>query len=419
MARGKRNASFEQHDLFDGTEFTGFGPSRFHPDVAAAATHSVFVKSLSQLRDQVRQHAPKLPGVYGMLNAKGKIVYVGKAKSLRTRLLSYFRTNSRDPKAGRILRQTRVLVWEQTADEFSALLRELELIQRFRPRMNVVGQPGRRRYRYLCVGREPARCLYVAREPNPKDLACYGPFVGQDRIASVCRWLNDAFGLRDCSTKHPIAFADQPKLFPTDGGAGCLRYELGSCLGPCAGFVTRRKYGAAVRALVKFLDGHNSQLLEQLHAKMLAAAQQFAYERAGVLRDQYSEIAWVDHRLSMLRRSRNQHAFVYKMPTEAGQVAVWYLLNRGQVWAAVHEPTTLHDMAQTADLIEAVARTPLGVGPVKQCVDSILLVAAWLKKHPMDKANLVPAAEVVQLLRQPMLVVFSPDSARALPTATA
>ena len=87
------------------------------------------------------------------IDSKGRVVYIGKAKCLRTRLLSYFRANSRHPKAGKILRNTRVLVWEETADEFAALLRELELIRHFRPRFNVLGMPGQRRYIYLCLGR--------------------------------------------------------------------------------------------------------------------------------------------------------------------------------------------------------------------------------------------------------------------------
>ena len=79
---------------------------------------------------------PTQPGVYKFRDARGRVIYVGKAKNLRARLLSYFRVNSRDPKAGRILDHTRVLLWEETADEFAALLRELELILRLNPQLH-------------------------------------------------------------------------------------------------------------------------------------------------------------------------------------------------------------------------------------------------------------------------------------------
>src|SRR5207248_6749812 len=167
------------------------------------------------------------------------------ANSLRARLLSYFRANSRDPKAGRIVRHTCTLVWERAENEFAALLRELELIQLFRPRFNVLGQPGRQRYFYVCLGRPPAPYAYVAREPAAKDLGSYGPFVGRGAADQAVRRLNDVFRLRDCPAGEPVLFADQRELFPAARGAKCLRYELDTCLGPCGGFCTRRDYAAA------------------------------------------------------------------------------------------------------------------------------------------------------------------------------
>ncbi|MBL8865669.1 MAG: nucleotide excision repair endonuclease, partial [Planctomycetia bacterium] len=142
--------------LFTEPAFTGFGPSRFLPDGNDGEWQLAKRKSTQQLRQIVRDSVPKRPGVYGMLDKHNRVIYVGKAKNLRSRLLSYFRPASRHPKAGKIIARTRWLVWEHAADELAALLRELELIRRYRPRYNVLGQPGRERYRYLCVGRGPA-----------------------------------------------------------------------------------------------------------------------------------------------------------------------------------------------------------------------------------------------------------------------
>ena len=122
-------------------------------------------KRPSRLRDKVRRHGPRRPGVYGMVDGRGELIYVGKAKCLRTRLLSYFRAASRGDKAGRIIDHTRALVWEYAPSEFAALLRELELIRRWKPGYNVQGLPGRRRSCYVCLGRKPAPYLFVARTP--------------------------------------------------------------------------------------------------------------------------------------------------------------------------------------------------------------------------------------------------------------
>src|SRR5262249_38811494 len=149
---------------------------------------------------------------------------------------------------------TATLVWEHLPDELNALLRELELIRRFRPRFNVLGQPGRQRYVYLCLGRGPAAQAYLSREATGKELAWYGPFVGRGRMDDVVRRLNYEFKLRDCATTVPVRFAEQGALFDGEQAAACLRYELGTCLGPCGGFCTTSEYTAKVKAAKAFLD---------------------------------------------------------------------------------------------------------------------------------------------------------------------
>ena len=149
--------------LFSSPLFTGFGPNHLEPASPPP--------SLSQIHGhwcrpsaRGRELCPRRPGVYGMLDPDGKLIYVGKAKSLRVRLLSYFRPKSRDRKAGRILGSTRSIVWECLPSEFAALLRELELIRRWRPRFNVQGQP-HRRTAHLRLPGTTARRPRVSRGP--------------------------------------------------------------------------------------------------------------------------------------------------------------------------------------------------------------------------------------------------------------
>src|SRR5580692_12968402 len=203
-------------NLFPIEPFDGFGPSKFRPLEEEIVGRQLRGKRPSRLRQGVRDHAPRLPGVYGMIDERGRIIYVGKAKNLRSRLLSYFRTNSRDPKAGRIIQHTRVLVWEQTGDEFAALLRELELIQTFRPRFNVLGLPGLQRHHYICIGKSPAALVYVTNKPTGKETRIYGPLVARSKSDDAVRRLNDWFKLRDCPQTVTMAFSDQPEIFPTD-----------------------------------------------------------------------------------------------------------------------------------------------------------------------------------------------------------
>ncbi len=378
--------------LFAEPAFEGFGPSRFLPDGDAAEWRSAIRKSTKQLRQAVRESAPKRPGVYGMIDRHHRVIYVGKAKNLRSRLLSYFRPASRHPKAGKIIARTRLLVWEHAADELAALLRELELIRRYRPRYNVVGQPGRERYRYLCVGRGPAAYAYVTREPTGKEPACYGPFVGRDQLTAAARRLNDFFRLRDCAATQRMRFAEDAALFAEPLAAGCLRHELGLCLGPCAGFTSRRACANAARSLRKFLDGEDDDILHRLKSDMAVAAAAQQYERAASLRDRHAEVDWLAQRLATLRTSREQAALVYELAGADGR-RVWYLLNRGQVWAAVHEPTDAESRRRVRELLEAVAVSIPKFG--RTCVDSVLLVSAWFRRRPDERARVRPAADVL------------------------
>src|SRR5262249_44674603 len=252
---------------------------------------------------------PRHPGIYGMLDPRGNLIYVGKAKCLRARLMSYFRVRSRDDKAGRIIDHTRTVVWEQAPNEFAALIRELELIRRFRPRYNVQGQPGMRRYSYVCLGRAPAPYAYVTREPTGKETAWFGPVVSAARAGEAVRRLNDWFRLRDCSQKQRLCFSDQPELFEIDRTPGCLRFEIATCMGPCAGNCSRDEYGAQVRAARAFLEGKNLEPLQTLEAAMLAAASAFQFERASALRDKLADLRWLSDRLTWLRSARDQHSF--------------------------------------------------------------------------------------------------------------
>ena len=122
-----------------------------------------------------------------MVDGTGRLIYVGKAKALRVRLLSYFRSKSRDPKAGRILALTRSLVWEPCHHELAALIRELELIRRWRPHFNVKDKPTRQRPTYICVGRQPAPHLFLSRQAPSGVLASFGPFQAGSRLTDVVR----------------------------------------------------------------------------------------------------------------------------------------------------------------------------------------------------------------------------------------
>jgi excinuclease ABC subunit C len=384
--------------LFPDRRFAGFGPTRLDPAPAPPALHYVMARQPAALRARLRQKCPRRPGVYGMVDPRGTLIYVGKAKCLRTRLLSYFRTLSRDPKAGRILDHTRAIVWEYAPSEFAALLRELELIRRWKPAYNVQGLPGRRRAVYIALGRKPAPYLFVTRQPPADALACYGPLHGGQRVGEAVRRLNDLFRLRDCEQSQKMHFADQGELFPVLRPAGCLRYEIGTCSGPCAGAVSRAGYGRQVRSARAFLDGTDDRVLRTLEREMAAASAAKAYERAAALRDKLDVLSWLADRLGWLQRARAEHTFVYPVTGYDGRT-LWYLIHRGRVRAVVPAPRDPTSRQSARAAIEAVfaAQGREGTAVPADQVDHILLVAGWFHKHEDERQRLLSPADALAL----------------------
>jgi excinuclease ABC subunit C len=373
--------------LFPVDTFAGFGPTVVRPADFAPLLGRIKSRRQAKFRVGVRKVAPRVPGVYGMLGRHGELIYVGKAKSLRARLMSYFR-ESRDPKAGRILQHTHTLVWESVPDEFAALVRELELIRRHRPRFNVLGQPGRQRYCYICLGRAPAAYAYVNRSPNGKDLGVYGPLTSASRAGEAVRRLNDWYRLRDCAQTIAMHFADQGVLFEQERAPGCLRHDIGTCSGPCVGSCTRPAYGAQVRSAKRFLDGVDDRPLKDLAAKMQEAAATFQFERAAALRDRLAAIEWLWEKLNWLRNARKENTFIYPLTGISGRT-VWYLIHRGRVRGACYLPTCPATAKTSQQLLADVYARDPGPGVTPGQVDHVLLVSAWFRKHPTERDGLI------------------------------
>jgi excinuclease ABC subunit C len=366
--------------LFAQLGFTGFGPTAYTPDGAPAQPAAVRGSRPARLRAAVRRACPRQPGVYGMLDAAGELVYVGKAKCLRTRLLSYFRPNSRDPKAGRIVEAARVVAWEPAACEFAALLRELELIRRWRPRFNVQGQPRRLRRCYVCVGRRPAPYVFLAPKPPATASVCFGPAPNGNTLREAVRRVNDWFRLRDCPQKQTMVFADQRELFPVERSPGCLRHEIGACLAPCAAACSRGDYSASVRAALRFLEGADESPVQGLERAMHAAAAAQEFERAAVLRDKWQALKWLSRHLGRVRQAARRSC-VYPRPGRDGEV--WYLIDRGRVRAVIPAPRGDEGrVARAPDGFDGGAAA--GTLSLDE-IDEALLIDAWFRRHPAEK----------------------------------
>jgi excinuclease ABC subunit C len=281
------------------------------------------------------------------------------------------------------------MVWEQAPDEFAALHRELELIRRWRPRLNVQGQPNGRRFTFVCLGRQPAPYAFLTRQP-PRESLVHGPIRAGEKAREAVRCFNDAFGLRDCAQSQEIHFADQGDLFPVLRGAGCIRHEIGTCLGPCAGACTRLQYGRKVRAAQRFLDGRDGQVLDLLREEMGASSATQAYERAASLRDRWEALAWLHDQLEHVRRLRADGSFVYPVQGHHDG-SLWYLIHNGRAVAAIRKPESKSTAVIAARRIELICRAEDAQRRLESAehLNGILLVASWFRRYPDERSRVL------------------------------
>ncbi len=249
----------------------------------------------------IAEHADEVPDEAGcyIFKAARKPLYVGKAKSLRKRLSQYF-TGKRlgDPKAAAMLKHAASVELVLTANETEALLLEMNLIARFRPKYNVsiTGFP------YIKITAEKFPCVFVTREAHDKRTGRYiGPFTDAKAVRKTVALTNRAFGLRTCKY-------DLDRKPPR---RSCLDYEIGVCLGPCAGAVSAAEYVSLVEKAVKFVTGRRAGVLRELEKRMADAAARLAFEEAAkwrdVLRGLYRAVA---DQYAVARKNTNADAVV-------------------------------------------------------------------------------------------------------------
>ncbi len=357
--------------------------------MAVARPLTLALGEVGTLKRRVAALAENRPAVYRMLDPTRRVLYVGKAKQLRGRLLSYFRARYPEDKAARILQATADIEWDYVPSEFAALLAELRQIKRHRPLFNVRMNRTRRAV-FIKVSGGPAPKIYVGRHPGTHDVRHYGPFPGAGRLHDAVRVLNDLLGLRDCAIKMPIAFRDQGDLFESRARAGCLRHDLRTCLGPCAGFVTEREYRERVDTAVAFVEGRRLAPIDRVIAGMVEASDQEDFERATWWRDKFDALTWLLAACTRAHATLNQLSFVFVDPGVYGDDRA-YVVRHAQVRASAPAPRTPIEIEAFRALVEEHVGVTTDPGPIPAvAIDETLLVLNWFRRHPAALRHTTP-----------------------------
>jgi excinuclease ABC subunit C len=226
---------------------------------------------------------PDSPGSYQFKDADGRVIYVGKAKSLRSRLSSYFQSPAGLlPRTAQMVACAETVEWIEVRNEVEALMLEYSLIQRHQPRFNVRYRDDKS-YPYLAItlDQQWPRPM-VMRGRKRKGVKYYGPFGHAYAIRETLDLLLRTFPVRTCSD----AVFHRHELL----GRPCLQYHIEQCAGPCVGEIDKPSYDALVDDLCQFLDGDTDPVVNRLRGQMAEAAGELEYERAARIRDRLTSV---------------------------------------------------------------------------------------------------------------------------------
>lgn len=231
-------------------------------------------QSLDDLRGML-PHLPGEPGVYLMRDAAGAVIYVGKARSLRKRLSSYFSGSGKpDIKTAVLIKKIADIETIVTASEKEALILESNLIKRHRPRYNVILKDDKRYPSLRLDVTHPYPRLSIVRKPKKDGALYFGPYASAHAVRQTLKIINKTFKLRKC-TNREFTIRTRP----------CLHCQMQGCLAPCCRDVKREEYTEMVREVVLFLKGRTPDLIRKIKAEMVAAAERQDFEKAARLRD--------------------------------------------------------------------------------------------------------------------------------------
>ncbi len=316
---------------------------------------------------------PARPGVYRMLDSRGRVLYVGKAKSLRERVTTYFRAGSiHTRKIEEMVARVRSVEIEETGSELGALLRESRLIKDLQPKYNTL-QKRYRRYAFLRIDRaDPFPRVDTALEIEPDGAEYFGPFRTRTDAAALIDTINHAFGLRECTGA----------ISPDAGNQPCFYHQIKRCAAPCAAMQSAPEYLAEVDRVRGFLSGSETGIIGLLERRMEAHAEALEFELAAEVRNRIEDLRRIFRREERIADSVNSNNVVIVLPAARRDEQEIFMVRFGRLAAQVVVGANWSE-PEIRDLIERHYFDG-SVAPAhcrREEIDEIRIIACYLHQH--------------------------------------
>lgn len=259
---------------------------------------------------------PSLPGCYIYYDKNGEVIYVGKAKILKRRVMSYFNRKHDSVKVNVLVSQIEKLEYIITNTEVEALILESHLIKKYKPKYNILLKDDKK-YPYFLITDEDFPRITIVRKKNmnPEKGKYYGPYTDIRAMHATLDFLKKIFPLKQCKTPK---FKDRP----------CLYYHIGRCMAPCQNKVTPDEYKAIVKQAELFLSGKQSELMKQIKEQMQKYSDTLQFEKAAKLRDSYNDLAKTLEKQKVVYENTKLNEDIISLMADDGIFAIVILMIR-------------------------------------------------------------------------------------------
>nr|WP_306268350.1 excinuclease ABC subunit UvrC [Pararhizobium sp. IMCC3301] len=274
-----------------------------------------------QIIQNFAKKLPNSPGVYRMYGAKGDVLYVGKARSLKKRVTNYTRMMGQTNRIARMISETAGMEFVSTRTETEALLLEANLIKRFRPKYNVLLRDDKS-FPYIHIAEDhEAPQLLKHRGARKGKGSYFGPFASAGAVNRTITALQKAFLLRNCSDS-----------FYENRTRPCLQFQIKRCSGPCTGEISPQNYAELVREAKAFLSGKSQKVQQELAAKMETASAALDFETAAIYRDRLAALSHIQSQQGINPQTVRE-ADVFALHQQDGQTCIQvFFFRTGQNW---------------------------------------------------------------------------------------